>query len=102
MNRAELLEAIVAAVPQDGQLIYIERRGDDYQWARSGAGEVVDTPQAGTFPDAWMYYSGTWPLDNPDKLPAFFDDLLSELETMTGGGPDRCRWDPGDPYPHLH
>lgn len=100
MNRAELEEAIVAARPEAGELIYIERRGDDYRWTRTTPGEAVDAPDGG-FPDAWMYYSGRWPLDQPDEIPAFFDDLLAELESMTGGS-DRCRWSPDDPWPHSH
>jgi hypothetical protein len=49
-----------------------------------------------------MYYSGRWPIDEPEKLPAFFEDLLAELESMTGAAPDRCRWSPDDPWPHSH
>jgi len=100
MNRAELQEAIVAARPETGELIYIERRGDEYRWTRTNPGESVDSPEGG-FPDAWMYYSGRWPLDEPAELPAFFDDLLAELESMTGGA-DRCRWSLDDPWPHSH
>jgi len=101
VKRGELLGNIAAARPEPGELIYIERRGDDYRWARTGPGEAVATPDAGGFPDAWMYYSGRWPFDDPDKLPAFFEDLMAELESMTGGA-DRCRWSPDDPWPHSH
>lgn len=100
MNRAELQQAIAAARPEAGELIYIERRGDEYRWTRTNPGESVDSPDGG-FPDAWMYYSGRWPLDAPEELPAFFDDLLAELESMTGGA-DRCRWSLDDPWPHSH
>lgn len=100
MNRAELEQAIVAARPEAGELIYIERRGDEYRWTRTNPGESVDSPDGG-FPDAWMYYSGRWPLDVPEELPAFFNDLLAELESMTGGA-DRCRWSLDDPWPHSH
>jgi len=100
VNRSELLDEILAARPEAGELVYIERRGDDYRWARTSPGDAVETPE-GSFPDAWMYYSGKWPLDQPDKVPAFFDDLLAELESMTGGA-DRCRWSPVDPWPHSH
>ena len=91
----------MAAEPQPGELIYIERRGDDYRWTRTDPGEPVALPDSDSFPDAWMYYSGHWPLDAPDRLPAFFEDLLAELESMTGGA-DRCRWSPDDPWPHTH
>jgi hypothetical protein len=101
LKRAELLDELVAGRPEPGDLIYIERRGDDYRWARTNPGEAVEMPGEGAFPDAWMYYSGRWPLDEPDRLPAFFEDLLAEMETMTGAG-DRCRWDANDPWPHSH
>lgn len=101
MNRAELFADLTATRPESGELVYIERRGEDYQWSRTDPGGSV-APPAGTFPDAWMYYSGSWPFDQPEKLPAFFEDLLAELESMTGGGPDRCRWSPDDPWPHSH
>ncbi|GAC1367383.1 MAG: hypothetical protein NVSMB32_12350 [Actinomycetota bacterium] len=97
----ELLADLVAACPEPGELIYIERRGEAYNWSRTNPGEAFAAPEAGSFPDAWMYYSGRWPLEEPDRLPAFFDDLLAELESMTGGA-DRCRWSPDDPWPHSH
>jgi hypothetical protein len=96
-----LQDQIVTARPEAGELVYIERRGEDYHWSRTNPGDEVAAPDPGGFPDAWMYYSGTWPLDSPEKLPAFFDDLLAELESMTGGA-DRCRWSPDDPWPHAH
>ena len=102
VKRAELLDDIVAARPEAGELIYLERRGEDYRWTRTNPGDTVDMPETGGFPDAWMYYSGRWPLDEPEKLPAFFEDLLAELESMTGAVPDRCRWSPDDPWPHSH
>jgi hypothetical protein len=102
VKRAELLDDIVAARPEAGELIYIERRGEDYRWTRTNPGDTVDMPETGGFPDAWMYYSGRWPLDDPEKLPVFFEDLLAELESMTGAAPDRCRWSPDDPWPHSH
>lgn len=101
MNRAQLQDDILAARPEPGELVYIERRGEDYCWSRTSAGAAVETPGAGAFPDAWMYYSGRWPLDEPGKVSSFFDDLLAELESMTGGA-DRCRWSPDDPWPHAH
>jgi len=71
VKRAELLDDIVAARPEAGELIYIERRGEDYRWTRTNPGDTVDMPETGGFPDAWMYYSGRWPIDEPEKLPAF-------------------------------
>jgi hypothetical protein len=101
VNRAELEKEILAARPDTGDLVYIERRGEDYRWARTSAGGTVETPEAGGFPDAWMYYSGRWPVDDPEKVSAFFDDLLAEMDSMAGGA-DRCRWSPDDPWPHQH
>src|SRR5437588_12711847 len=102
VKRGELLDDIVAARPEAGELIYIERRGEDYRWTRTNPGDTVDMPETGGFPDAWMYYSGRWPIDEPEKLPAFFEDLLAELESMTGAAPDRCRWSPDDPGAPAH
>jgi hypothetical protein len=101
VNRAELFEELVAARPEAGNLVYIERRGDDYQWTRTDPGEPVEMPQSEGLPDAWMYYSGRWPLDDPERGSAFLEDLMAELESMTGGA-DRCRWSIDDPWPHSH
>ena len=100
MDKAQLLADLTASRPHAGELVYIERRGDDYHWSRTDPGAQVAGPPE-SLPDAWMYYSGTWPFDEPAKVPAFFDDLLAELDSMTGAT-DRCRWSPDDPWPHSH
>ena len=51
-------------------------------------------------PDAWMTFSAPWPWD-PQRLRAFFDDLLAELESMVARA-DRCRWPLDEPWPHMH
>lgn len=101
MNRAELFGSIVAAGPDQDDIVYIERRGDDYAWRLVPAGAGFPEPPDGPGPDVWMYYSGAWPLNEPARLPEFFDDLLAELESMAGGS-DRCRWPLDEPWPHGH
>ncbi|MQA85700.1 MAG: hypothetical protein GEV03_14020 [Streptosporangiales bacterium] len=99
MNREELRRDMYSHPPGPDEVVYIERRGDEYTWrrVRSRAGTSSD----GGLPDAWMYYSGGWPREDPERWDAFFDDLLAELDAMTGAG-DRCRWPLDDPWPHLH
>jgi hypothetical protein len=98
MTRDELLASIVAACPGRDDLVYLERTGDAYAWRMVAAGEVA-APEAA--PDVWMSFSAAWPLDDPDRLHVFFDDLLAELESMAGGA-NRCRWPIDEPWPHRH
>jgi hypothetical protein len=98
MNRDELLTSIVAARPGRDDLVYLQRRGDAYDWQLV----AVDTsPSMSSSPDVWMSFSADWPVDDPERLRAFFDDVLAELESMAGG-PDRCRWPIDEPWPHSH
>lgn len=102
MNRNELLAELMADLPQPGELVYIERRGDSYAWRRSAVDTVVTRPDdEAPLPDAWIYYGGAWPTQNSDAVSAFFDDLFAEMEPA-GGGEDRCRWSVDDPWPHWH
>lgn len=100
MNREGLFSEIVAARPAEGDVVYVERRGEEYALR-------VTSPEAGldagaeSFPDVWVYWTGVWPLDDPDRQRAVFEDLLAEMESM-GGGSDRCRWSVDDPWPRLH
>jgi hypothetical protein len=99
MTRDELFASIVAAGPGRGDVVYLERRGDSYNCRM-----VTDakTPSAAAAPDVWMSFSAAWPLDEPARLRAFFDDLLAELESMADTA-DRCRWPLDDPWPdHAH
>ncbi|MDT5307167.1 MAG: putative dimethyl sulfoxide reductase chaperone [Mycobacterium sp.] len=99
MTRDELFASIVAAGPGRGDVVYLERRGDSYNWRMVTDAE---TPAAGAAPDVWMSFSAAWPLDEPARLRAFFDDLLAELESMADTA-DRCRWPVDDPWPdHAH
>ncbi len=98
MKWDELQADILKAPPEPGEMVYLERRGEDYTWRRTdGAVDTVDT-----LPDAWIYYSGNWPAEDTEKQAAFFADMQAELESMTGAGADRCRWDADDPWPHWH
>ena len=98
MNRDELLTSIAAARPGRDDLVYLQRRGDDYDWRLV----AVDTsPSMSPSPDVWMSFSADWPVDDPERLRAFFDDVMAELESMAGG-PDRCRWPIDEPWPHSH
>jgi len=102
MTRDELFADMVAACPEPGELIYVERRGDTYAWSRvERDGPPADTPS--TIGDVWMFYEVQWHLDRPETLRPFFDDLLEEMESMiTGSQVDRCRWPVDDLWPHSH
>jgi hypothetical protein len=88
--------------PSRDDVVYLQRRGNEYDWWIVRAGEPItesqkpDKPE----PDSWMSFSAHWPLD-PNRLRAFFGDLLAELESMANRA-DRCRWPIGEPWPHVH
>src|SRR6201986_720219 len=99
MTRDELFASIVATRPGRDDLVYLERRGDGYDWRLS---TVLETRSATAAPDVWMCISAAWPLDEPERLRPFFADLLAELESM-GDTPDRCRCPIDEPWPdHAH
>jgi hypothetical protein len=89
MNREELFASIVAARPDREDTVYLERRGDSYNW-RIVSLDAVITETPPDSPDAWMCFSATWPA-NPSRMRVLFDDLLTELEAMADHV-DRCRW----------
>jgi hypothetical protein len=99
MNREELFDSIVAARPDREDTVYLERRGDSYNW-RIVRTKSVAAPSPDDSPDVWMSLSAAWP-DDPGMMRAFFDDLLAELESMADRT-DRCRWSLDDPWPHSH
>jgi hypothetical protein len=102
LTRDELLAGIVADWPEPGELVYIERRGETYDWRRNGVGSVMAGPDADApLPDAWIYYAG-WQGHDRNDPGAFFEDLLAEMEGAATGGQDRCRWSLDDPWPHSH
>lgn len=96
MTREELSESLRAARPAMGDSLYIERRGDEYRWSEGNGLESV-----ATLPDAWISYTGRWPVDHDEEWREFFSDLIAELESMTGNA-DRCRWPLDDPWSHHH
>lgn len=98
VHRNDLLDAIVAAPPSGGELLYVARHGDEYVWERIPEGAPASPPSEA---DAWIFYGGTWPTDDPVASAALFEDLLAEMESMTGGI-DRCRWPLDEPWPHGH
>jgi hypothetical protein len=98
MTRDELFASIVAARPGRDDFVYLERRGDAYDWRMLTSAEM---PSAATTADVWMSFSAAWPLDEPTQLRAFFDDLLAELESMADAA-DRCRWPIDEPWPQRH
>jgi len=101
MNAAEVFAAIRSTRPEPGDVVYIERRGEEYSWRQTAAGADGLALDSATLPDSWICYSGEWPLDDAERWQAFCDDLLAEMESMAGG-PDRCRWSADDPWPRGH
>ena len=98
----ELYASIEANRPGRDDVMYLERRGDEYDWRivpTHGAIADPSTPDQPA-PDAWMSFSATWP-PGKERLRAFLDDLLAELESMAAGA-DRCRWPVDEPWPHFH
>ena len=96
MTRDELSDALQALALDEGESLYIERRGEEYSWSEGNGLEGV-----ATLPDAWMSFTGRWPAQDDEAWRAFFADLIAELESMTGDA-DRCRWPLDDPWSHHH
>ncbi|HUO36692.1 MAG TPA: hypothetical protein VMU34_02040 [Mycobacterium sp.] len=104
MTREELFTSIAAARPGRDEFVYLQRRGDIYDWRIVGpdaSQEIADTTAATAGdPDVWMSFSAAWPAE-PARLRAFFNDVLAELESMADTA-DRCRWPLDEPWPHFH
>lgn len=103
LTREELFSDLLASPPGGDEMVYIERRGENYALRRGGFEAGLPTAAEEAGPDVWIYYSGRWPSpDEPDeRWRAFVDDLLDEMESMAGGM-DRCRWPLDEPWPHGH
>jgi hypothetical protein len=105
MDRTQLLSQLLNHFPIPGETVYLQRRGEEYDWSYLDPGSPLPVPGgsggSGGAPDAWLFYSGTWPEQNPEQLAAHLDDLLAEMESMCGG-PERCRWPLDQPYPLHH
>ena len=98
MTRTELVEALLAAPPDPGDVLYVERRGEEYGWRSFAPVGGLGGPDA--LPDVWIYSTGPRPTADPDRVASFVDDLLAEMESMMGG--DRCRWPLDEPWPDRH
>ncbi|MBA3419316.1 MAG: hypothetical protein ACR2KO_10995 [Geodermatophilaceae bacterium] len=98
MDQDQLFSSIADAAPSAEDIVYVERRGTAYSWHLVVQGAELPPSSAGA--DVWMYFSGNWPQDDPERLRAFCDDMLAEMESMAGG--DRCRWPLSEPYPLGH
>ena len=98
MNREELFASIVATRPDRNDTLYLERRGQDYDFRIVPVGGLLPV---GDSPDVWMSFSATLPVNDPAGMREFFDDLLAELESMVDQA-DRCRWSLDQPWPHMH
>jgi hypothetical protein len=101
VNRDELCTSIEAARPGRDDVVYLERCGNEYDWRLVPVGASDASPSPDASPDVWMSLSAAWPVDDPDRMRAFFDDVIAELESMAGGM-DRCRWPIDEPWPHFH
>jgi hypothetical protein len=103
MTQEELSDELHAAQPQPDDVIYIERRGEAFAWACTGGDTTAHTWNLGEplgLPDAWIYYSGPWPLDDLMRWESFFDELIEEMNSMARSAPrNRSRWPLGDPWP---
>ena len=96
MTREELSSQLERAGFTTGDMVYVARAGEEYRWY--AADQMPADPEP---VDAWIYYSGRWPVTAED-FPPFFEDMLAEMEAMAGGFPDRCRWSLDEPWPHMH
>jgi hypothetical protein len=102
MDRAQLLAELAGAGTEPGEAVLVERRGQDYLWRRLPPGGVPALARDELpGPDAWIVYSGPWPVGRPQDLAPFAEDLLAEMESMCGGA-DRCRWPLDAPWPPGH
>jgi hypothetical protein len=97
VDRERLKTAIIDARPGPADVVYVERRGEEYNCRVTGPEEDLVLGGGGEFPDVWIYWSGEWPADDSNRQQAVFADLLEEMESMAGGS-DRCRWSLDDPY----
>jgi len=67
MTRDELFASIVAARPGRDDVVYVERRGDAYDWRMVGDADLPPAPTPA--PEAEMSFSAAWPIDLSARLP---------------------------------
>ena len=94
MTKAELIEAIQQAGLEDGQMIYLQRCGDDYGLEVGGRGGEAPVVSYGTgdagplLPDAWTYQAARWAAGcGADLDPKRYPGLHESYDA----GCDRCR-----------
>jgi hypothetical protein len=101
VTRDDLVAQLEAADVSEGDVVYVERRGDDYDWSATSGPEAASAgDNAIVPPDAWIYYTGGWPPPQDDR-GRFFDDLLAEMDSMASDE-DRCRWPLDEPWGQVH
>ena len=83
MNRDELFTSIVAARPGRDDIVYLRasrgriRLADGAGWRPRRRQIAVGDPRT-----SGCRFQPTWPVDDPERLRAFFDDMMAELESM--------------------
>jgi len=76
VDQERLLTAIIEARPGPADVVYVERRGEEYGCRVSGPEEdLLLGGVAAEFPEVWIYWSGEWPAEDPDRQQAVFKDL---------------------------
>jgi hypothetical protein len=102
MDRAQLLHELRRNPPIPGQTVYLQRHGEDYDASLLDPGNPLPDPGGAPLPpDAWIFYSGPWPEGDLARASNHLEDLLAEMESMSGGA-ERCRWPLVQPYPLEH
>lgn len=94
VTKVELIEAIQQAGLGDGQMIYLQRSGDDYQLELGGPGGEAPIVSYGAgeagplLPDAWTYGAARWDAGcgadlDPKRYPGLHEAYDADCE--------RCR-----------
>lgn len=65
MKLSELFASIEAARPGRDDVVYLARRGDEYDWRIVSADGVATDLRPSGEPDVWMSFSAAWPVDDP-------------------------------------
>jgi hypothetical protein len=79
LSRDDLFIDLVTARFDGGELVYVERRADQYHWVRLLPGAVPPWLVA-PFPDAWICWDGAFPAGDLDYARQVFNALLADME----------------------